>query len=314
VHQLEAGLGVQLIDRSKRPFVLTAEGETYYAGCRRIVERYFALEEEIRTLQAEPAGRLRVASIYSVGLHHMNQFLQQFLSQCPKVNVRLEYQHPRRVCEMVEKDQADLGLVSYPKSTRSLTAIPWREEPMLLVTSPAHRLSGRSNVRLDELAGERMIGFDAKLSIQREIDRVLAARGVHVQMVMAFDNVETMKRAIEIDAGIGLLPEPTVAREVAAGTLKSVPLADCSLVRPLGIVHRRGKALGKAARRFLDLLLAHGNVPSAGARPVERRRGKAGVNGRGLRPRQADGAAAAKLRGAEGGAVAALAAPQLSPE
>jgi DNA-binding transcriptional LysR family regulator len=253
VHQLETGLGVRLIDRSKRPFVLTPEGETYYAGCRRIVERYLALEEEIRTMNHEPAGRLRVASIYSVGLHHMNQCLHEFMSQYPKVNIRLEYLHPHRVVEMVESDQADLGLISYPKSTRTITALPWREEPMVLVCQPQHRLTAGVSDFAD-LDGERMIGFDASLVIRREIDRVLALHDAEVETVMEFDNIETIKRAVEIGTGIALLPEPTIAREVQSGTLAAVRLPTDELKRPIGIIHRRGKELSKAARRFIDLL------------------------------------------------------------
>ena len=142
VHQLEHRLGVKLIDRSKRPFVLTPEGETYYEGCRKLVQRYDALEDQVRTLHEEVSGRVRVASIYSVGLHHMSRYLQKFLSQYPKANVRLEYQHPHRVYEAVEKDQADLGLVSYPRSSRTIEALGWREEPMVLVCAPGHRLAG----------------------------------------------------------------------------------------------------------------------------------------------------------------------------
>ena len=71
VNHLEEHLGVKLIDRTKRPFVLTPEGEAYYDGCRKIVRRYFALEEEVKTLHEEVAGRVSVASIYSIGLSHM---------------------------------------------------------------------------------------------------------------------------------------------------------------------------------------------------------------------------------------------------
>jgi len=87
IHQLEDHLGVRLLDRSKRPFVLTQEGQTYYDGCRQIVKRYDALEDAVRTLHDEVAGRVRVASIYSVGLSHMSQFVQQFLRQYPKADV-----------------------------------------------------------------------------------------------------------------------------------------------------------------------------------------------------------------------------------
>ncbi len=227
VHQLEHRLGVKLIDRSKRPFVLTPEGETYYEGCRKLVQRYDALEDQVRTLHEEVAGRVRVVSIYSVGLHLMNRYLQQFLSQYPKANVRLEYQHPHRVYEAIEKDQADIGLLSYPRASRTDRGdrlARGTDGAGLLATSPTGRR--RETVEFAELAGEKFIGFDGDLTIRREIDRVLQSHDVEVQVVMEFDNVETMKRAVEIDAGVSFLPEPSVAREVAAGSLVAVPLAD----------------------------------------------------------------------------------------
>ena len=258
--ELERELGVTLIDRSKRPFVLTPEGETYYEGCRKIVQQYLLLEDEVRTLHDEVAGRVVVASIYSVGLHHMNRYLQEFLAQHPKANVRLEYLHPHRVYDAVENDDADLGLVSYPRSSRTLEAIVWRQEPMVLVCAPDHPLAMKDEIDLNILAGERMICFESGLIIRREIDRAFQLRGIEVNVAMEFDNIETIKRAIEIGAGISLLPEPTVLREVEAGTLVRVPLTTRELLRPLGIIHRRSKHLTATARRFLDSLLDHMDV------------------------------------------------------
>lgn len=260
VHQLEQRLGVKLIDRSKRPFVLTPEGEAYYDGCRKLVQRYYALEEEVRTPQKEVAGKVSVASIYSVGLSHMNDCVQHFLSQHPKANVRVQYEHPRRVYHLVETDQVDVGLVSYPRSSRTMTATAWREEPMVLVCSPRHLLAGRKSISLPELDGIKMVSYDDDLPIRREIDRAMAGHRIDVEIVMEFDNIETMKRAIEIDAGIGLLPGPTVLHEVAMGTLVEIPLSGKPMVRPLGIVRRRGKELGKTALRFIQLLNERAHV------------------------------------------------------
>ena len=265
VNHLEQDLGVKLIDRSKRPFVLTPEGQVYYDGCRRLVQRFSALEEEVRTLHEEVAGRVCVASIYSVGLSHMSRFIQDFMRQHPKANVQLQYQHPDRVYELVRNDGVDLGLVSYPRDSRTVKAIPWRDEPMVFVCAPEHPLASHSTIALQQLDGEAFIGFDSDLRIRAEVDKALAAHGVSVRSVMEFDNTETIKRAIEIDAGVSLLPEPTVAREVAAGTLVTRPLGDIKLVRPLGIICRRGAELGKTARRFKQLLrseqAAHQNDP-----------------------------------------------------
>jgi DNA-binding transcriptional LysR family regulator len=265
VHHLEERLGVRLLDRSKRPLVLTPEGTVFYRGCRKLVDRYLALEEEVRTLHEHVSGRVCVASIYSVGLSHMNQSVQEFLGHMnqsvqeflarhPKANVRVEYQHPDRVYELVERDQADLGLVSYPRASRTIQAIPWRDEPMVVACAPSHELAGRTSIDVQQLQGRPVISFDANLMIRREIDRELMHHGVEVNVVMEFDNTETIKRAIEIDAGIGLLPAPTVQREVASGTLCAIPLRDCPLIRPLGIIQRRGKEPSRTVRLFIEFL------------------------------------------------------------
>jgi DNA-binding transcriptional LysR family regulator len=239
------------------------------------VQRYFALEEEVRTLHEEVAGRVSIASIYSIGLSHMNRFVQRFLRDFPKANVRVQYQHPRRVYELVESDQVDLGLVSYPRSSRTIKATVWREEPMVVVCAPSHPLAQRDRAALEDLRGLDMIGFDSDLEIRHEIDRALAAHGVEVHVAMEFDNTETIKRAVEINAGISLLPEPTIDHEVSAGALAARPLIGIDLKRPIGIVQRRGKELGKTARRFMQLLLKQSSSSRDAARhgsPAEKQR------------------------------------------
>ena len=254
VQQLEQRLGIKLLDRSKRPFVLTPAGEAYYEGCRDLVRRFFALEERVRSLHEEVSGRVSVASIYSVGLSHMSRLVQLFLRRYPKANVRLQYEHPDRVYEMVRDHRVDLGLVSYPRASRTIQAIPWRSERMVFVCAPEHPLAGRCSIRLKDLEGLDMVSFDGRLRIRQEIDRTLARQGVTVKVVMEFDNIETLKRAVEINAGVSLLPEPTVEREAGSGSLVCVPLEGIDMVRPLGILCRRGAELGGTAQRFVHLL------------------------------------------------------------
>jgi DNA-binding transcriptional LysR family regulator len=269
VHQLEDSLGVRLIDRSKRPFVLTAEGEVYYEGCRKLVHRYLALVEEVRTLHQYVAGRVNVASIYSVGLSYGKQLIDRFTEQYPKTTVHMEYHHPDRVYELVAEGQVDIGLVSYAQSNRSITAIRWREEPMTLVCSPHHPLAARQRVAATEVDGLRIIGFDRGLPIRRNIDRQLAEFGIEVDVDSAFDNVDTIKRAIVVNAGASFLPAPSVHSELASGELLSVCIENVSLTRSLGIIHRRGVELGHTAQRFVELLTGSSYAPndSAGTRP-----------------------------------------------
>ena len=279
VHQLEENLGVKVFDRSKRPFGLTPEGEVYYDGCRKLVKRFAALEEEVRTLQQEVAGRVSIASIYSVGLSHMKHYVQEFLEQYPKSEVGIEYQQPDQVYELVDQDRVDLGLVSFPKSSRSIESLAWREERMVLACSATHRFASRENISLEELQGETMVGFVTSLRIRREIDRTLGQHDVELKLAMEFDNLETIKRAVEINTGISLLPEPTLQREVAVGSLRSIPLQDEPLTRPLGIIHRRGKVLGATARRFIQFLqVKAGESSNNGSNSVSSHSNGNGVN------------------------------------
>ena len=211
---MENHFGIQLVDRSKRPFVLTPEGQACYEGFREVLELYDAVEARVRSLRMEITGTVRVAAIYSVGLHDMGRCMQDFMRHYPKARVRLEYLHPNQVYDAVLNSEVDLGIVSYPTSTTEISVLPLRSERMVVVCHPKHALARCEAVTAEHLEGEDFIGFDRDLSIRKEIDKFLRQRSVTIRMVMEFDNIETIKQAVEIGAGISILPEPTVRREI----------------------------------------------------------------------------------------------------
>lgn len=254
VRDLEEHLQTQLIDRSTRPLQLTPLGQVYYDGVKGLVEQYLELEVSIRKAQAEVGATVQVAAIYSVGLGDMGQLVERFERQYPGARIHLEYLHPDRVYEKVLDGTADLGLLSWPRKARELTALPWREEEMVLVCAPGHPLARQRTIRPAQLADEKYIGFNRGLVIRREVDRFLREQAAAVQVALEFDNIENIKQAVEIGAGVALLPRPTVRREVESGTLAAVPLAGCRFVRPLGIIHRRRHGLSATARNFIALL------------------------------------------------------------
>jgi DNA-binding transcriptional LysR family regulator len=271
VHQLEVRLGVKLLDRSKRPLVLTPHGKVYYEGCKDLVGRYLEIENRVKALEDDHnvVGTVRVASIYSVGLSHMSRYVARFHDAYPGADVRVEYLHPTRVVESVAEGQAELGLISYPRKWPDLASLPWRDEEMVLAVHPRHRLAGRDSVDVRELEGEKFVHFDPDLSIRRAIDRFLRKHEVEVETAMEFDNIENIKRAVEIPAGVAILPEPTLAREVEGGTLAAVPFRDQRLSRPLAIIHRRGGELGLTASRFLRLLTSANELKEAASPETE---------------------------------------------
>jgi DNA-binding transcriptional LysR family regulator len=256
VSQLEKRMKVQLIDRSTRPLQLTPPGMEYFEGCKTLLEQYDELEGRIRSDGAEISGSVLVAAIYSVSLSDMGQLVQRFQTEWPNATVHIDYTHPDRVYERVKDGTADLGLLSYPKKTPNVVAAPWREEMMVLVCSPKHPLASRLAVPMKELQEQVFVHFDKNLVIRRRVDKFLRSQGVEVEVAAEFDSIENIKHAVAVGAGVALLPEPTVRREVKARTLVALPLFDARFTRPLAILHRRDRRLSAAAKRFMELLLA----------------------------------------------------------
>lgn len=271
VRQLEKHLGAQLIDRSKRPWQLTPEGRLFFKGCQELVERYHELEAAVRHRQ-NPSGRtVRLATIYSVGIHQLTQYVDRFRAAAPGAEVDLQYMHPGEICEQVLSDRCDLGLISFVTPRRELAVIPWKRQSMVVACPPAHRFAAlaarQDGVRPADLAGERFVAFDRKLPVRRAVDRFLRRHEVEVTVTAEFDNIETIKQAVDEEAGIAILPEPTLRREVRRGTLVQAPLVlppgEPPLVRPLSIVHRGNRRLNPAVTAFIELLGAGTPAPPA---------------------------------------------------
>jgi DNA-binding transcriptional LysR family regulator len=254
VRQLEEELGSQLIDRTKRPFMVTPEGKKFFDACVVLLDNFEKAKAEITSQRTLVSGAVRVAVIYSVGLHDMGIYSQQFTQRYPHAKIRLAYLHPHEVNEAVINDEADLGILSFPSPHRSLTIVPWHSEPMVFVCHRLHPLAKRKLVSHRDLEGENFIAFDRSLSIRKAVDKVLRQHGVNVNTAMEFDNIETIKHAITLQSGVSILPEPSVLREVESGTLTAIETDMPELVRPIGIIHRRQKLLTPTAQTLLEFL------------------------------------------------------------
>jgi len=254
VRQLEDELGAQLIDRTKRPFMVTPEGKKFYEACHSLLEQYEKVKAEISQHRQLLGGSVRVAVIYSVGLQDMGFYAQQFHARYPQAKIRLAFLHPKEVVDAVVNDQTDLGILSFPPTSRSLTVIPWHEEHMVFVGHRGHALGRKKIVTAKDLAGERFIAFERNLAIRKAIDRALRQRGVKPNVAMEFDNIETIKQAIVIQSGVSILPKSSVSREVENRMVVAAPLDMSELIRPIGIIHRRQKLLPPIAAKLIEFL------------------------------------------------------------
>ena len=222
-----------------------------------MVESFLALENELSSGVDHLAGTLRIATVYSVGLHHLPPLVKQFIEANPKVNVRLEYSRTDKVYEACLNNTIDFGIVALPLRKARLAVVSFRREKLMLVCRPDHSLARRRRVSLVRLNGEPFVGFERDIPTRKTIDRLLGDHQVRVTVcAMEFDNIETIKRCVEAGIGVTILPENSVVHEVRSGTLVSVGFVEGTFTREIGIIHRRSKVFTRAAQAFIDLLLA----------------------------------------------------------
>src|SRR5947208_3030385 len=254
ISSLERTFKSLLIERSKKKFRLTREGQVLYDYSKQITATYDALHSRLQEIKDIISGTIRIATIYSIGLHDLPPYLKKFLKAYPTVNVHVEYRRANQVYEDVLGNVVDLGLVAYPTRDPKLEIFPLRKDPLILICHPQHPLAKQKNLKVKALSGQKFIGFQPDIPTRKALDKILKENSVEVQHVMEFDNIETVKRAVEIDAGIAIVPQTTVVQEVAKNTLAQVPIDDGDFFRPLAAIYKKNKVLSPAMKQFLSIL------------------------------------------------------------
>ena len=254
ISSLERTFKSLLIERSKKKFRLTREGQVLYDYSKQIIGTYDALHSKLQEIKDIISGTIRVATIYSIGLHDLPPYLKKFLKAYPTVHVQVEYRRANQVYEDVMGNVVDLGLVAYPTRDHKLEIFPLRKDPLVLICHPQHPFAKNKSVKLKALSGQKFIGFEPDIPTRRALDKILRENSVDVQHVMEFDNIETVKRAVEIDAGVAIVPQGTVVQEVAKQTLTQVAIDDGDFYRPLAAIYKKNKTLSPAMKQFLAIL------------------------------------------------------------
>jgi len=252
--QLELAHKCELVNRKKRPIELTKEGRLLYKAARDMLDRYEQLKSELSAVKSSTGDRINVAAIYSIGMHTLPDCVKRIMVSYPNVNVHIEYFSAIRIYELVLSGDIDIGLVAVPKRDKRLEVYDFENEPLVLACSPKHPLSRQPQVDIHQLQFERFIAFEKNVPTRTWIDNILERYNIVVRPVMEFDNVETVKRAVEINSGISILPQSAILQEVGSETIKAIPFSNENFVRPTGIIVRKGKIFGQAGRYFIELL------------------------------------------------------------
>lgn len=258
IRALEARYNMPLLERQGKLVHPTEAGRILYARAREILERLDHMDLELKSLGQEMTGTLRIATIYSVGLYEMSNVIKTFLKAYPKVNLRVEYCRANRVYEECQSGAADIGIVTYPKPKKGIKVIPLPADKLTLICSPQHPFAKRRNIPVSKLNGQNFVAFERDIPSRRALDQIFREHQIEVTNVMELDNIDTIKRSVEIGVGVSIVPMFSVQREVQARTLIQVAIAGRAFYRSLGAIVKRSRALSPAAQKLIELLQRQG--------------------------------------------------------
>lgn len=251
--QLELQHKCQLIDRKTRPLSTTTAGEIFYHACQDILERYDQLNSQLKSLSRK-TNRINFAAIFSIGMYTLQPYVKKFIAKYPHVNLNIEYKSASEIYDRILRGDVDFGAVALPQKDRAIEVYPFENEPLVLACCPLHNFANEPVIDIHKLHGQEFIAFETGLATRTHIDNILKRYNVSVRIVSEFDNTETIKRAVEIDAGVSILPETTIAAELAYKKLKAIPFSNEKFYRPTGIIVRKSKPITPAGQYLIDLL------------------------------------------------------------
>ena len=254
IAQLEMEYKCKLLDRKTRPFELTKAGHIFYNSSRKILEEYDSMIENINSLQSASLEKINLTSIFSIGMHTLQPYIKLFMSKYPNINIKIDYADAAKIYDGIEQGDIDFGIVAIPKKDKCFQVYPFTNEPLVLVCNPNHQFAKEKNINIHQLQMCDFIAFEKNLPSRGYIDQILDQYNVTVHTTMEFDNVETIKRAIEINSGVSILPETAVKSEVRIGTLVALHFSNENFFRPTGIILRKNKILSEPCKYLLNIL------------------------------------------------------------
>lgn len=270
ITELEAQLGLQLLNRTTREVDLTEAGRRLAARLPRVLEDLEATLLDVQGMATALHGRVRVASSPTLSANLLPDCIARCQHELPGVQIVLLDRVQNDVLASVLSGEVDFGVVIDPSEREALHCEPIYTEPFCLACPPTHRLARRRQVRWTDLAGEPLVLLDHASGSRRLIDRALAAQGVEARVAQEVGHATTIFRMLDAGLGVSVIPmlalPPEGLPQLAVRPL--LPRVDRDIV----LVHRRNRALTPLAQRVWnlvrDMARARQQVTSPGPRPA----------------------------------------------
>ena len=264
IQRLESDLKEKLIDRAGRDLLLTDAGRVVLDYARRFQTLESDLENALRELKDNYAGRLSIGANESMSLY-LIQHIERYRRIFPKVKIQVRRSESSKIPSQLLDGQLELGVISYDPSDDHIHSEVIYTDRLTLIVSPGHRFANRGEVAIAELDMETFIAHNVLSPYREAVLREFARHKVPINMDVEMPTIETIRRLVQDGEGVAFLPRMCVEQEIKQGLLREIKVTELNLERKIRLVYPARRALSHAAKAFLEVV----NRPAVPTEPVQ---------------------------------------------
>lgn len=254
VRQLEQQTGVTVTEQLGKQIHLTEAGEEVYRYARSILQQVAEMDDVLTRLKGLAGGRLKIAAISSAN-YFAPKLLGVFLQRFPEVNVSINVTNQTAVLRQVTENEVDMAIMGQPPKDSNLDAIPFMENPLVVVAPPGHRLAGREKIPLRELEKETFLTRESGSGTRGAMQRFFRQHKLKLKTGMEMGSLSAIKQSVQAELGLGLVPRGAIEVELMLGNLVELDLKELPIVRHWHVVLHKGKRLSASADAFKLFLI-----------------------------------------------------------
>lgn len=262
VRRLEDELNERLFDRSSKGGILTEAGQILLDYARRLIRLKDEAETVMHDLQKLRRGRV-VIGANEAAVHVLLPIVSLFREGHPDAHIEVQRIPARQIASEVLNRSLDFGVLTFQPVERGLASVAIGIDDLVLLTHPNHPLARREEVSMEEFGRQIVIAHNDPSPARERVLRLSEQRHAPINIQISFPSLDGIKRAVEMNLGVALLPRRCALAEIGRKQLVAVRVPKLRLPRQVRLVYRRGGELSRAASAFLDATRAH--IKSAGA-------------------------------------------------
>jgi DNA-binding transcriptional LysR family regulator len=251
VRRLEVDLGEQLFDRSSKNGTLTEAGKMLQNYGHRLVRLAEETESAVRELRDLRRGRVLIGA-NEAAVHTLLPVIARFRRQFPEITIDVRRVPARQIAVEVQQGSLDFGALTFHPAEEGLLEVPVGSDELVLLLPPSHPLAKRKQVTMEDVAEEPVVAHNDPSPARERVLRLFEQRHVPLRMVISLPSLDGIKRAVELQLGVALLPRRCAITEIANGRLVAVPVSGVSRKRQVMIVCRKDHR-SHAADAFLGV-------------------------------------------------------------